>query len=361
MAYRIGSQDQAMPCHDANAATNSDEDSLLVTPVECYPAITVRIDSLVLKDSPRLAGEDPEHTRLLAEADDVLPPITVHRPTMRVIDGMHRVRAALLNRKGVIKARLLDCEEGTAFVLAVKANTTHGLPLSQSDRKAAAARIIAFHPQWSDRAIASSAGLSDKTVSRIRACATAETPQSHVRLGADGRRRPLNSAARRQQAAAMIHDNPEAGLREIARATGLSPSTVRDVRRRTDRREDPVPTKYQSAENLDPSTACRLVPQPNGRRARLDGHVDRRTLVERLRKDPSLRFSEGGRRTLLWLHQHVVDHPESWGSLGLSVPDHCATVVAGLARRCAMAWITLAEQLEQQSHDAASPSGSQAQ
>lgn len=354
MVYRMGSNNQAMARHDANATTSSDEDSLLVASLERYPAITARIDSLVLENSPRLAGEDPEHTRLLAEADDVLPPITVHRPTMRVIDGMHRVRAALLNRKGLIKARLLDCEEGTAFVLAVKANITHGLPLSQPDRKAAAARIIALHPQWSDRAIAASTGLSDKTVSRIRACATADNPQSHVRLGTDGRRRPLNSAARRQQAAAMIHDNPEAGLREIARATGLSPSTVRDVRQRTDRREDPVPPKYQSAENVDSSTACRLMPNANSRSARLDAQVDRRAVVAKLRKDPSLRFSEAGRRTLRWLHEHVVDHPESWESLGLSVPDHCATIVAGLARRCAMAWITLAEQLEQQSHDATS-------
>jgi ParB-like chromosome segregation protein Spo0J len=331
-----------------NVTTDPGEDSLPITSIASYPVTTVQIDSLVFEDSPRLAGEDPGHTRLLAEVDDVLPPIMVHRPTMRVIDGMHRVRAALLNGKSVIETRLLDCDERTAFVLAVKANVIHGLLLSPSDRKAAAARIIASHPQWSDRAVAVSTGLSDKTVSGIRACATAEAPQSNTRLGRDGRLRPLNSAAKRQQAAAMINDKPEAGLRAIARATGLSPTTVRDVRQRADRCEDPIPPRYRSAENQDSSTASRLARKPSSRTTRIGADVDRHIVLAKLRNDPSLRFNEAGRRTLRWLHRHTVDS-ESWESLAFSVPDHCAAVVADLARSCAMAWTTLAELLEQRS------------
>jgi ParB-like nuclease domain len=179
--------------------------------VDSHPVTSVRIDSLLLADSPRLSGEDDKHVRLLAEAGDTLPPIIVHRPTMRVIDGTHRVRAALLNGRNMIRARVLDCDDAVAFVLAVQANVTHGLPLSRSDRAAAARRIIANHPEWSDRAVAAATALSDKTVSRIRRRSTAETPQSNMRLGRDGRMRPLSSGHRRQQAAAMIHDGPTQG------------------------------------------------------------------------------------------------------------------------------------------------------
>ena len=332
-------------------ATSSDGDLPPIPSIESYPVTTVDIDLLVFDGSPRLAGEDPRHTRVLAEANGALPPITVHRPTMRVIDGTHRVRAAVLNGKSVIDARLLDCDEGTAFVLAVKANVTHGLPLSPPDRKAAAARIIASYPQWSDRAIAASTGLSDKTVSGIRTSLTAETPQSNTRLGKDGRLRPLNSAARRRQAAAMINDKPEAGLREIARATGLSPATVRDIRQRTDRGEDPVPPRYRTADNLDSTTAPRLARKSDSRTKRGDVRVDRHTLLAKLRNDPSLRFSEAGRHTLRWLHHHTVDF-QSCETLCHSVPDHWTTIVADLARDCATAWTMLAEQLEQRSHEA---------
>jgi hypothetical protein len=165
----------------------------------------VPISALVVDGSPRSAGADSGHIRLLAELSGTLPPITVHRPTMRVIDGMHRVRAAMLNGRSEIEARLLDCDENVAFVLAVKANVTHGLPLSQADRAAAAERIILDNPQWSDRAVAAAAGLSDKTVSRIRASSSAERPQSEqpARPG-----RPAPPAGRRHPAAAGRRDDP---------------------------------------------------------------------------------------------------------------------------------------------------------
>jgi ParB-like chromosome segregation protein Spo0J len=326
-------------------------DSPAVPAIESYPVTSVKIAALVVTGSPRTNGEDPEHTLVLAESHTVLPPIAVHRPTMRVIDGMHRVRAALLNGKQTIDARLLDCDEATAFVLAVTANITHGLPLSQQDRKTAAIRIIVSHPQWSDRAVAASTGLSDKTVSGLRSRATADDQQSDTRLGRDGRLRPLNSAARRQQAAELILEKPEAGLREIARATGLSPATVRDVRERTDRGEDPVPQRYRPTDTLEsPAPPSQLTPKSNGPRQRTDIHLDRNALLTKLMNDPSLRFNEAGRHTLRWLYHHTVD-AESCERMGMGVPEHWATVVADLARSCATAWITLADRLEQQSEE----------
>src|SRR5262245_27830171 len=86
------SADDMAPGNDADLSRNL----TLITSTDRYPVATVRISSLVLEDSPRLSGEDPDHTRLLAEAEGELPPITIHRSTMRVIDGAHRVQAALL-------------------------------------------------------------------------------------------------------------------------------------------------------------------------------------------------------------------------------------------------------------------------
>ncbi|MEV5530176.1 ParB/RepB/Spo0J family partition protein [Streptomyces prunicolor] len=331
---------------------------LYLPSTESYPAVSIGIKDLVLEGSPRSAGEDPNHTRILADVTEDLPPIIVHGPTRQVIDGMHRVRAAVLNGRDVIRARLIDCDERTAFVLAVKANVTHGLPLTPADRKVAADSIIASHPEWSDRTVAASTGLSDKTVAAIRTSATAELPQSNERLGRDGRVRPLNSASRRRHAAAILMDRPDAGLREVARATGLSPATVRDVRKRTDRGEDPVPERYRATERPEPGAKESPLPEVRpirrigGPPVPADVTVDRQALMAKLMNDPSVRFSEAGKYTLRWLYQYSVDQ-ESCQSLSDNVPQHWAELVADLARSCAMAWVTLAEQLEERSAEGA--------
>jgi hypothetical protein len=120
-----------------------------------------------------------------------LPPILVHRATMRVIDGMHRLRAATLRGDREIAVRFFDGDAGSAFVRAVVANVYNGLPLSRSDRAAAAARIVATHPHWSDRAVATATGLAPATVAAVRRRATDQTERSNgggdSRLPAGGR------------------------------------------------------------------------------------------------------------------------------------------------------------------------------
>ncbi|MFD8571748.1 ParB N-terminal domain-containing protein [Streptomyces sp. NPDC059639] len=322
--------------------------------IESQPLARVRIDSLVLSDSPRLDAEDPVHVRVLAEAGDRLPPITVHRPTLRVIDGAHRVRAALLNGQTEITARLLDCDPADAFVLSVRANIAHGLPLSRADRAAAAARIVLTHPQWSDSAVAAATGISDKTASRIRAqSSAADATQPSTRIGRDGRVRPVDSAQRRRHAAAIFLERPDAGLREVARATGLSPATVRNVRQRIDRGEDPVPGRYRTAQD-DERTGTSSVAAGSARQRPptpapdhlVRGTVDRQKLLAKLSGDPSLRHTEAGRRALRWLHQYSVDGA-SIETLGSGLPCHWAPEVADLARSCAATWNKLAAQLQQ--------------
>jgi hypothetical protein len=308
----------------------------------------VPIDSLSFDGSPRLGGEDLEHVRMLAEASAPLPPIMVHAPTMRVIDGVHRVRAARLNRLTEILARMLHCDEHAAFILAVKANISHGLPLSKDDRTTATIRIIVSHPDWSDRAVAAVTGLSDKTVSRIRAQSVSAALQPGVRRGRDGRIRPLDTTEKRGQAAAMISEGPHMGLREIARATGLSLATVQDVRQRINRGEDPVPRRYRLAKG-EAGAATKPLPQPDIPRTRYkESPVDRRVALEKLHHDPSLKFSEAGRHLLHWLHRYTIE-VDGAEAISSSVPDHWTPVVSALARTCAAGWSRLADMLDERS------------
>jgi ParB-like chromosome segregation protein Spo0J len=301
-----------------------DEDGLLLAAlIDRFPVSEVRIDSLVLEDSPRLSGENLEHIRLLAEINGILPPITVHRPTMRVIDGVHRVRAALLKGEDTIEARLCDCNDDDAFVLAVQVNIIHGLPLSLADRKAAAVRIIISHPTWSDRVISASTGLSDKTISVIRRCSTSEVSQSNERIGRDGRARPLDSTSKRHHAAELIKARPDAGLREVARETGLSLSTVSNVRKRMLRDEDPVPRRYRDATQRVPLTASEENIPANGKRAPDISKENRYSILETLQNDPFMKFSESGRCILRRFHQDMIE-TEDWEKVITAVPAHCA-------------------------------------
>jgi hypothetical protein len=74
------------------------------------PTEDVAVRLLLPGDSPRLAGEMGSHAALMVTASD-LPPLVVHRPSMKIIDGMHRLSAARLRNQDTVEARFFD---GTA-------------------------------------------------------------------------------------------------------------------------------------------------------------------------------------------------------------------------------------------------------
>ncbi|MEU8797496.1 ParB N-terminal domain-containing protein [Spirillospora sp. NPDC048819] len=310
------------------------------------------IELLRPADTPRLTGEDEDHIRKLAEAETDLPPILVHRRTMRVIDGTHRLGAAMLRNQTEIKVIFFDGSEDEAFVRAVKENVSHGLPLSLAERRSAAARIIRSRPESSDRAIGRWTGLSPKTVRTLRRRSNGEQPQSNVRIGADNRVRPLNGTDGRRRAADVIMAQPDASLREIARTAAISVGTAHDVRKRMHRGEDPVLTGGRAAKSKP------RVASPSGRARESRGETARRpggafgagepqhaVLLRKLKKDPSLRHSDVGRELLRWLHGRAV-FTGDWSGLVSAIPSHCAGMVAELARACATTWNELALELE---------------
>lgn len=353
------------------------------------PVERIAVDLLWSADSPRLVGENVDHIRVLAEAGSDLPPILVHRPTMRVIDGMHRLRATVLRGEREIAVRFLDGYESDVFIVAVQANTTHGLPLTRADRNAAATRIIHSHPQWSDRMIASFAGLSPKTVGSIRRRLGDDLPAAPVRIGRDGRTRPVDSSSARAATGEFIRTHPDATLRQIAGAAGVSRSTARDVRRKLAEGDlgpgagrPRVATSQQVQEGQqvqqvlhaqrlqEGATDLTAVAAAAGATATVavsarvasDSAVPAATLSARvtsadadvstaadlipiLKRDPSIRFTDSG-RLLLRLLDAATLPPDEWNRLIESVPAHCVDMVANVARACGEVWLNVAQEVD---------------
>jgi hypothetical protein len=276
-----------------------------------------------------------EHIRVLARTNVRMPPIIVHRHTMCVIDGVQRVRAAELNGRDHIEAQFFDGDEHDAFVLAVEANTANGLPLSVADRKAAAARIITTHPARSDRWIALVSGLTASTVGEIRRCSTVDGARSNTRIGRDGRRRPLDSSDGRRLAGELMRADPDRSLRDIAKAAGIAPSTVLDVRNRISCGEDPVPAGRDA-----------VAVSPPHRRTTPRDELDHVAIMRTLCKDPSLRLTEAGRALLRWLDAHTVTGQAAPPMT--DIPAHCVGAIAALARHNARFWADFADRVGDQ-------------
>ncbi|MDH6144075.1 MULTISPECIES: ParB/RepB/Spo0J family partition protein [Kitasatospora] len=301
----------------------------------------IEIAKLVPGESPRTEGRDEEHIARLAELDVPLPPILVDRHTLQVIDGMHRLLAAVAKGQLTIEVEFFDGSAEDAFLRAVEANVAHGLPLPLADRRAAVARIVASHPHLSDRAIARKTGLGAKAVATIRRQSLETAVQVSARVGRDGKLRPLNSAEGRCRAAELLAERPESSLREVARLAGISPATVSDVRRRLATGQSPLPTasepftKVMSVRSRSAAThRMRLV------------ESDPTTVLEKLVRDPSLRHKEEGRQLLRLLQQNAMGTQE-WSELTAAVPAHCGALVVDLARQCAETWLAFAQELDE--------------
>ena len=333
----------------AELVAQGDEIARCAEQIGSLPISKIRVSSVTESFSPRSAGVCERHVGVLAESPDALAPIVIHTRSQWVIDGMHRLRAAERRGEHLIAARFFDGSEEEAFALAVHLNVVHGLPLPLGDRKDAAKRFLESGSNYSDAAIASTAGLSTKTVAKLRKkCSTQEDPDLNTRVGRDGKSRPVGSAAaanRRLKAQAEIEANPGASLRLIASAAGVSAATAGDVRRRIRQGLSALPDGLR-ASNCD--LASYQKSDPAGRQSeRPSKSPQRNTLVPKdrlelaqlnhLRKDPTLRFTDSGRKLLHLLSISVAILADCDRLLD-DMPLHCAGVVAELATYYANAW-----------------------
>jgi ParB-like chromosome segregation protein Spo0J len=291
----------------------------------------LRIEPLV-----RLGPLDGRHVAALAEVPDRWPPIVVAGASMVVLDGVHRVAAARRRGLASITGHLFAGDDDEAFVVAVRGNAEHGMPLSLAERSRAARRLLDRSPERSDRAIGQICGLDHKTVGRLREGQrrpTGEIPRSDMRVGQDRRARPMDVAALRTRIAAAVSEAPEESLRHIARRVGASPETVRDVRARLSRGDDPVPSGVRgAAAPLLPAAPVRVPLPPWAADSACRSATEATEFAE---------WFDVGARAVGW--QKFVD----------AVPLSRAYEIADQARTYADAWRDFAEALERRTRSAA--------
>lgn len=287
---------------------------------------------------------DEDHCRLLAEADAELPPIIVHRRSNIVIDGLHRVRAAVIRGCRTIEARFLDGAVEDAFVMGVRMNIGHGMPLSRTDRSAAAERIITSYPSWSNRMVASTTGLSAGTVAGLRRRSSDQPEQSIVRIGKDGRARPIDGSSGRLRVQELLENNPDDTIRVTASKAGVSVSTVHDVRKRLQAGQGPLPPRWQD----DQAPAVPAPFRPPALPHRGD-RAEAALVVATLARDPMVRYSDMGRRLIRWLEGCRQGFNES-REIAKRVPPYSIDHVAQLARDYSDGWARFADHLEQREY-----------
>jgi len=141
---------------------------------------------------PRVGGLDLDHVKALEGVAEAWPPLKVVQRggSFILVDGFHRFAAAQnLGLETISAEILMPPEDGDLLGLAFALNAVHGRPLTLSDRRAFAARLLKAHPDWSEREIARRAGLVQPTVGKIRQELEAQaaiTPTDN-RVGRDGR------------------------------------------------------------------------------------------------------------------------------------------------------------------------------
>ncbi|MDQ1294346.1 MAG: hypothetical protein QG608_2229 [Actinomycetota bacterium] len=338
----------------------------------------------------RTGGTDDEHVLALAAVFEQLPPIVVHEGTLHVVDGLHRVDAAKLRGHTHIEALLVEGNPTEIFFLAVELKARNGRPLTRRDRRTTVHRILELRPMWSDRRIARLAGVSPTTVATARRSPTTRTLQSDIRLGLDGRRRPMDVAQRRLQAEQLFTERPQSTLRHVAAAVGISLATAHDVRRRMNADASPGErnhhrTRTQDRHGVRPPRQWTLPGQQkihpgrekenneprsghiSGQNRTIDrtlsrterpanhpaghgpdpGNPDPTTVLQSLLSDPSLRSTLVGRSLLRLLTAQCLDAGRIEGLLR-GIPPHRRSTVSALARHCGRSWLYFADRIEQE-------------
>lgn len=160
-------------------------------------AITIPITSITADPAlqPRTEGLDLDHVRALEAVAEAWPPLKVVGQGGRflLVDGFHRFAAAQNLGLAEIAVEVLEAPaDGDLHALAFALNAAHGRPLTLSDRRAFAARLLRAHPDWSDREIGRRSGLVQPTIAKVRQELEREEEiaPAVARTGRDGRTYP---------------------------------------------------------------------------------------------------------------------------------------------------------------------------
>jgi ParB-like chromosome segregation protein Spo0J len=193
--------------------------------------------------TPRQARLDEAHVTALAEMLEQLPPVIVDKRTMAVIDGAHRIEAFRRAKRTHIRALLFTGDETEAIALSIGNNVRHGKPLTSNERQEAARTLLKRCPDRSDRWIGVICGLSHSTVAQVRhtsESAEAGIAEAGVRVGRDGRRRPIDPMPGQAAVARVMTEEPDVSIRQAAGVAGVARSTAQRVASQRNREGAPA-------------------------------------------------------------------------------------------------------------------------
>jgi hypothetical protein len=301
---------------------------------ETWQPVAVAVAHLTVAYSPRSRGVSTAHVQRLMETGGDWPPLLVQRRRHLVIDGAHRLAAAQAIGLTTVAAVFFEGSDDEARIEAIRCNRDHGLPLTLPDRKRAATDLIARHADWSDGRVAEICSLSPKTVASLRCVDRAEPvgpPEIGSRLGRDGKRHPIGPRPARERVAQALADDPGASLRTIAARVGVSPETVRTVRRAgLTPAPAPAPAPAPPSDRL-PTIDPELLGTGGGRNP--------------WSRDRSLTSTEDGVRFAAWFDRLEVDEAALWEHPH-AVPKSRTYLVVDEARRRARFWADFADRVE---------------
>lgn len=140
---------------------------------------------------PRVDGIDPGHVRILEAVPESWAPLVAVMADGQymLVDGFHRYAAAQNLGLETVTVDIADMPpDGDLAALAFALNAKHGRPLSLTDRRAEAERLLRAHPEVSNLEVSRRVGLSPTTVAAIRT-RLEEADAIRACTGADRRRR----------------------------------------------------------------------------------------------------------------------------------------------------------------------------
>ncbi len=296
---------------------------------ETWQPVPVAVKRLTVGYSPRSRGVSAAHVQRLMETGGDWPPLLVQRRRYMVIDGAHRLAAAQAIGLTTVAVVFFEGSDEEARIEAIRRNRDHGLPLTLPDRKQAAVELIARHADWSDGRLAEICSLSPKTVAALRCVdlGRATPPERGSRLGRDGKRHPISTRPTRDRVAQALAEDPGASLRAIAARVGVSPETVRTVRRAT---FPPAPVVEPASDRL-PTIDPELLGTGSGRNP--------------WSRDRALTSTEDGAHFANWFDRYEVDEAALWEH-PRAVPKSRTYLVVDEARRRARFWADFADRVE---------------
>jgi hypothetical protein len=103
------------------------------------------------------------------EADTEMPPVIIDKKSKRVVDGFHRIRAAMRRRGKDATIRVVEKEyrnDSALFLDAIRYNASHGRRLSTYDRSHCA--INAANLGISDRSLAGALNVAPSFLGELR-------------------------------------------------------------------------------------------------------------------------------------------------------------------------------------------------